>query len=105
MTAQPLALRDVTSITCRVGATALRRASARYLVKLAVMTRRANQLRSLANIHHPDNYVCTSLSERSFRRIDHAPGGIFDPLFTGISADAAGINAAICRHPHLQRSL
>jgi hypothetical protein len=37
-------------------------------------------------------------------RIDQAPGGIFDPLFTGISANAAGIHAAICRHPHLRRS-
>jgi hypothetical protein len=84
-------------------------ASARYLAGLATMTRWARQLlRSLAatdNIHHSDNHGCTSLSGRSLRRIDHAPGGIFDPLFTGISANAAGINAAICRYPHLRRSL
>src|SRR5262249_54291330 len=106
MTAQPLALRYVTFFTCRLGATALRGASARYLAGLAAMTRWARQLlRSLAatdNIHHSDNHGCTSLSGRSLRRIDHAPGGIFDPLFTGISANAAGINAAIS---HLRRSL
>jgi hypothetical protein len=109
MTAQPLALRYVTAFTCRVGATALGGASARYLAGVATMTRWARQLLgSLAatdNIHHPENHQCLSLSGRSFGRIDHAPGGIFDPLFTGISANAAGINGAICRHPHLQRSV
>ena len=108
MTAQPLALRYVTFFTCRFGATALGRASARYLAGVATTTRWARQLlRNLAatdNIHHSDNHGCTSLSGRSFR-IGHAPGGIFDPLFTGISAHAAGINAAICRHPHLRRPL
>ena len=87
MTAQPLTLR----FTCQAGTTALGRASARYLARLAAMFRWA-----------PDN---TSLSGRSFRRIDYALGGIFDPLFTGISANAAGINAAISRHPYLRRSL
>ena len=105
MTAQPLTLR----FTCQAGTTALGRASARYLAGLAAMTRWARQLlRSLTatdNIHHRDNHGCTSLSGRSFRRIDHAPGGSFDPLFTGISANSAGINAAICRHPHLRRSV
>jgi hypothetical protein len=88
MTAEPLTLR----FTCPADTTALWRASARYLAGLAAMIRWAR----------PDN---TSLSGRSFRRIDYAPGGIFDPLFTGISANAAGINAAICRHPYLRRSL
>ena len=100
MTAQPLALRYVTSFTCRVGARALGGASARYLAGLAAMTRWARQLRSLAatdNIYHRDNHGCMSLSGRSFRRIDHAPGGSFDPLFTGISANSAGINAAATR--------
>ena len=108
MTAQPLALRYVTSFTCQVGATALGGASARYLAGVATMTRWARQLlRSLAatgNIHHRDNHGCTSLSGRSLR-IDHAPGGIFDPQFTDISANAAGIHAAIGRHPHLRWSL
>jgi hypothetical protein len=103
MTAQPLALRYVTSFTCRVGATALGRASARYLAGSAAMTRWARQLlRSLAatdNIHHGDNHGCSSRSGSSLRRIDQAPGGIFDPLFTGISANAAGINAAVCDGP------
>ena len=89
MTAQPLTLR----FTCQADTTALGRASARYLAGLAAMIRWAR----------PDNHVCTSLPGRSFRRIDYAPGGIFDPLFTGISANAAGINAAICRHPYLRR--
>ena len=88
MTAQPLTLR----FTCQAGTTALGRASARYLAGLAAMIRWAR----------PDN---TTLSGRSFRRIDYALGGIFDPLFTGISANAAGINAAISRHPYLRRSL
>jgi hypothetical protein len=108
MTAQPLALRYVTSFTCRAGAAALGGATARYLAGVATMTRWARQLlRSLAatdNIHHRDNHQCSSPSGRSSRRIDHAPGGIFDPLFTGI-ANATGINAAICRHPQLRRSL
>ena len=109
MTVQPLALRYVTSFTCRVGATALGGASARYLAGLAAMTRWARQLlRSLAatdNIHHCDNRGCSSLSGSSLCRIDHAPGGIFDPQFTDISANAAGIHAAIGRHPHLRWSL
>ena len=87
MTTQPLTLRFSQTDT-----TALGPASTRYLAGLAAMIRWAR----------PDN---RSLSGRSFRRIDYAPGGIFDPLFTGISANAAGINAAICRHPHLRRSL
>ena len=84
MTAQPLTLRS----TFQVDTAAL----GRYLAGLAAMIRWAR----------PDN---RSLSGRSFRRIDYAPGGIFDPLFDGISANAAGINAAICRHPYLRRSL
>ena len=105
MTAEPLTLR----FTCPADATALWRASARYLAGVATTTRWARQLlRNLAatdNIHHRNNHRCSSLSGRSSRWIGHAPGGIFDPLFAGISANAAGINAAICRHPHLQRSL
>ena len=87
MIAKPLPLR----FPCPADISALGRASARYLAGLAAMFRWA-----------PDN---TSLSGRSFRRIDYAPGGIFDPLFTGISANAAGMNAAISRHPYLRRSL
>ena len=87
MIAKPLPLR----FPCPADISALGRASARYLAGLAAMFRWA-----------PDN---TSLSGRSFRRIDYALGGIFDPLFTGISANAAGINAAISRHPYLRRSL
>ena len=104
MTAQPLTLRFSQTDT-----TALGPASTRYLAGLAAMIRWACQLlRSLAatdNIHHCDNHGCSSLSGSSLCRIDHAPGGIFDPLFTGISANAAGIHAAVCRHPHLRRSL
>jgi hypothetical protein len=97
MTAQPLTLRFSQTDT-----TALGPASTRYLAGLAAMIRWAcHLLRSLAATDNPDNH----LSGRSFRRIDYAPGGIFDPLFTGISANAAGINAAFCRHPRLRRSL
>ena len=88
MITEPLPLR----FPCPADLSALGRASARYLAGLAAMIRWAR----------PDN---RSLSGRSFRRIDYAPGGIFDPLFDGISANAAGINAAICRHPYLRRSL
>jgi hypothetical protein len=88
MFAEPLPLR----FPCPADISALGRASARYLAGLAAMIRWAR----------PDN---ASLSGRSFRRIDYAPGGIFDPLFAGISANAAGINAAICRHPFLRPSL
>ena len=88
MTAQPLTLRS----TFQVDTAAL----GRYLAGLAAMIRRWAR---------PDNHGCSSLSGSSLCRIDHAPGGIFDPLFTGISANAAGIHAAVCRHPHLRRSL
>jgi hypothetical protein len=30
------------------------------------------------------------------------PRGLFDPLFSGLSADAAGIDAAICRRTRLR---
>ena len=62
MTVQPLALRHVTFFTCRFGATALGRASARYLAGVATTTRWARQLlRNLAaadNIHNSDNHGC-----------------------------------------------
>jgi len=31
-----------------------------------------------------------------------SPRGLFDPLFAGLSADAAAIDAAICRRAHLR---
>jgi hypothetical protein len=55
-----------------------------------------------ASRHH-DNRRCSPPSGTS--SIDHTPRGMFDSLFTGISADAAGINATICHHPHPPRSL
>ena len=80
MTAQPLALPYATSSVFDASATTTRGTSARFLAGLAAMTRWARQLlRSLAaadNIHHRDNRGCMSLSGRSLRRIDHAPGGI-----------------------------
>jgi len=108
MTAQPLALWYVTSWPFQPGATAFGGSSARYLSGLAAITRWGRQPRTVAakdNIYHRDNHRSSSLPGTSFRRIDHAPRGIFDQLFTGIAVDAAGINAAIGRHPHLQRSL
>jgi len=94
MTAQLLALRYVTSWTLQASAAALKEISARWGRHL---------LAAIDNIHHRDDQRC--LSAGSFRRIEHAPGGIFDPLFIGISTDAAGISTAICRHPHLRRFL
>jgi hypothetical protein len=44
-----------------------------------------------------------SFSAARLRQVDYSPGGIFDPLFSGLSAHAAGINAAICHHPYLRR--
>jgi hypothetical protein len=107
MTAPPL-LRSVKSRTVQANAIAIRGTGARYLAGLAAMTRWSCQLRSLAATEilaiaiTPD---VRSLSGRFFRRSIHVPRGIFDPLFIGISADAAAINAAISHHPHLQQSL
>lgn len=107
MTAPPL-LRSVKFWTVQANAIAIRGTGDRCLAGLAAMTQWGCQLRSLAateNTRHRDNPRCSSQSGRFFRRSDHAPGGIFDPLFTSIAADAAGINAAIGHHPHLRRSL
>jgi hypothetical protein len=36
------------------------------------------------------------------RQIDYASGGVYDPVFAGLLADAASIRAAICSHPNLR---
>ncbi len=43
--------------------------------------------------HRADRYP--SSPGRPPRHADYAPGGIFDPLFAGLSADAARVHAAI----------
>jgi hypothetical protein len=40
--------------------------------------------------------------QRMSRQSDALPRGLFDPLFSGLSADAARIDAAICRRARLR---
>jgi hypothetical protein len=107
MTTQPLAVRYAPSWTLQADTAALRALNARYLAALAMVSRWGRQPRRLATTddRYRDDHRFSRLSGGSFRQIDYAPGGIFDPLFTGISADAAGLNAAICRKPYLRRKL
>jgi hypothetical protein len=102
MTTQPLAFRYPYS-TFQITPT-VRRLIDQYSLALAAISRWAAQPRRLAamdDIQHRNNHRGSSRSQGSFT----APGGIFDPLFNGISAHAAGISAAICRQPSLRRHL
>jgi hypothetical protein len=49
--------------------------------------------------------VADDVHNRELQRILKQPGasprGLFDPLFSGLSADAAAIDAAICRRARL----
>ena len=102
MTTQPLAFRYPSS-TFQI-TPAVRRLIDRYFLALTAINRGGTQPRRLAamdEIEHRDNHPGSSPSRGSFT----APGGIFDPLFSGISAHAAGISAAICRQPSLRRHL
>ena len=102
MTTQPLAFRYPSS-TFQI-TSAVRRLIDRYFLALAAISRWAAQPRRLAavdDVQHRNNHRGSSLSRGSFT----APGGIFDPLFSGISAHAAGISAAICHQPSLRRYL
>ena len=102
MTAQPLAFRYPSwafQIT-----PAVRRVIDRYFLASAAVSRwgaQPGRLVAMDDIQHRDNHPGSSLSRGSFA----APGGIFDPLFSGISAHAAGISAAICHQPFLRRRL
>jgi hypothetical protein len=103
MTIQPLAFRDPTSSTFQI-TPAVRRLIERYFLALAAISLWGAQPRRLAamdDIQHRNNRPGSSLSRGSVP----APGGIFDPLFSGIWAHAAGISAAICRQPSLRRHL
>jgi hypothetical protein len=105
MTTQSHAFRCAPAWTFQANTAGLRGLNARYLAGLAMVSRWGRQPRSLATTddRYRDDHRFSRLSGGSFRQIDYAPGGIFDPLFIGISADAAGINAVICRQPYLRR--
>ena len=101
-----LAGRYATISTFRLPSAALRRLITRYLSRFTVMIRRGpehNRVAATKYIQRRDDCRYSSPSGAPLRQVDYAPGGIFDPRLAGLSADAAGINAAICRHPYLRQ--
>jgi hypothetical protein len=84
-------------------ASALRRFTARYIGGFTTMIRRSPERSSVAvtdGFWHRDNGY-RSLSGDPLRYA-YTPGGVFDPLFAGLSFDTAGISAAISRRPYLR---
>jgi hypothetical protein len=82
----------------------LRRLTARYSGGFTAMIRRSPEHSSVAvtdGVRHRDNGY-PSLSGGPLWYADYTPGGVFDPLFAGLSFDTAGISAAILRRPHLR---
>jgi hypothetical protein len=80
-------------------ASALRMLTARYFGGFTDIFRRSPEHSSAAatdGIWHRDSGY-PSLSGDPLRYADYTPGGVFDPLFAGISFDTAGISAAISR--------
>jgi hypothetical protein len=67
--------------------------TARVEAGFAAMSRRQSGLRKHALVDDDRNRELQQIS-RQYRA---SPRGLFDPLFSGLSADAAGIDAAICR--------
>jgi len=59
----------------------------------AAMSRRQSGLREHALVDDDRNRELQQISSQ----YGALPSGLFDPLFSGLSADAAGIDAAICR--------
>jgi hypothetical protein len=66
--------------------------TARYLAGFMRMFRRGAEHSGLAatddSIRHRDGYRYSSVSGAPLRQTDYTSGGIFDPLFRGLSADA-----------------
>jgi hypothetical protein len=58
------------------------------------MSRRQSGLREGALVDDDRNRELQQISRQQYGA---SPRGLFDPLFSGLSADAAGIDAAICR--------
>jgi len=48
------------------------------------------------------NDVCNCRRRQRSRQSGALPRGVFDPLFSGLSADAARIDAAICRRTRIR---
>jgi hypothetical protein len=85
-------------------AAALYRLTARYFGGFTAMIRRSPEHSSVAatdGIWHRDSGY-PRRSGGPLRHADYTPGGVFDPLFAGLSFDTAGISAAISRHPYLR---
>jgi hypothetical protein len=74
------------------------RTAGRVQAGFAAMSRRQSGLRE-----HPlvDDVRDREL-QQMLRQSGASPRGLFDPLFSGLSADAAGIDAAICRRMPLR---
>jgi hypothetical protein len=73
--------------------------AARVQAGFAAMSRRQSGLRGHALVDDDCNRELQQIS----RQYGASPRGLFDPLFSGLSADAAGIDAAICRRLTLLR--
>jgi hypothetical protein len=72
--------------------------AARVQAGFATMSRRQSGLRE----HPLVDDVRNRELQQMLRQSGASPRGLFDPLFSGLSADAAGIDAAICRRTHLR---
>ena len=65
---------------------------------LAAISRRQSGLRKRAVVDD----VRSREHPQMLRQPSASPRSLFDPLFSGLSADAAAIDAAICRRAHMR---
>jgi hypothetical protein len=72
--------------------------SARVQAGFAAMSRRQSGLWERAAVDEVRNRELRQM----LRQSGASPRGLFDPLFSGLSADAAAIDAAICRRARLR---
>jgi hypothetical protein len=72
--------------------------SARVQAGFAAMSLRQSGLRKRAVV---DDVRGRDL-QQILKQSGSSPRGLFDPLFAGLSADAAAIDAAICRRAHMR---
>jgi hypothetical protein len=88
-------------------AAALRRLAARHTTGFTPMmdggTERLDEPNEIQRDYRRSSFA--RFSRAPMRQINHTGGGIFHPLLASLSVDAARINAAIHRHPHLRRQL
>jgi hypothetical protein len=73
-------------------------ASTRVQAGFAAMRRRQSDLRETV----PMDYVRNRELRQTLRLSGASPRGLFDPLFSGLSADAAAIDAALGRRAQLR---